>query len=956
MLPQGCNTPVAPGIPGVDSAGTTSGNSQTSFLAPSITNVVEASQITVPINGAYSFIGSCDPSGSISTSASEGISVISAICNSSDNLTIATNIAGLSSSSGTNEYINLVSTPPNGASPVQIHRVFFAILQSDPSTPAPTVPLVTGMSLDYGPLATNRTSLSFHVYFNMNVTGVSVNNFSLTTTGVAGASITSISGAGNSYQVVVNSGSGSGTIRLDLSEVSGIQSENSVAMNATYNSGDHYTIDKTGPVVSISTPQDGALISNPFVLTGTCETGGQQIQISGDGRASSDTSCSNGTYAITLEPLVPDGGGCSRTIAVQQRDTLPDSSMGNLGPSVSRTFIQDVVPWAIPHVYGPTNGWVRSLSTVSFNWDTAQNFRSQYSIGSSSGLSDVLPWTLSDNFGQATTAALSNLALQDGHTYYINVRAISGCGTPSVPTSVSFTVDITPPNLAITSPTAGQSITTLVTPVSGTCEAGLTIYGAYSMQLEQPICPSSGMFSLSVPVGSGTISLNQVDPAGNMKQVSVAITPSYSLTTSFSGNISSFGTPSTTLKSLSQDGRYIVFSSRATNLTSPAPSVPSSSNFNANYPSILANSTLSSSPVAFSQIYRKDLQTGNVVPVSILNSSNASTFGDGDSGAPMISSDGRYVVFTSYATNWRTDSSEGCFNFAPSPGVQMKWAYRVYQKDMISGAINLVSTPNITCSQSNFFSANSMSDDAQTVVFDSTYSIILRKMVDSLPTTVFTGTYGVGTPRVSADGNSIVYSYGSTDRQKIYKINSNGGAPVVVSDGVCQSGWSQMAAYSPSISSGGRHLVFRSGCEQNVAPGTIVNNRIFKIDLQTNTSTDVTKLVESSGSLGASFGTSINGDFPQVSDDGRAIVFVGGPFHQLQSGSTYSEWLNQIIWADTLSGSSRILSASSSGSVGNQAANVPGMTSDGKFVTFYSDATNLSSVIGGVFRNLLSLW
>jgi len=67
---------------------------------------------------------------------------------------------------------------------------------------------------------TNASSVGFIITFSEAVTGVNTsapfNDFFLTTTGVIGATITNVSGAGSSYIVTVNTGSGNGTIRLDV--------------------------------------------------------------------------------------------------------------------------------------------------------------------------------------------------------------------------------------------------------------------------------------------------------------------------------------------------------------------------------------------------------------------------------------------------------------------------------------------------------------------------------------------------------------------------------------------------------------------------------------------------------------------------------------------------------------------------------------------------------------------
>jgi hypothetical protein len=59
----------------------------------------------------------------------------------------------------------------------------------------------------------------FIITFSEPVTGVDSTDFSLTTTGtISGAPISGVSGSGMIYTVTVNTGSGSGTIRLDVSD------------------------------------------------------------------------------------------------------------------------------------------------------------------------------------------------------------------------------------------------------------------------------------------------------------------------------------------------------------------------------------------------------------------------------------------------------------------------------------------------------------------------------------------------------------------------------------------------------------------------------------------------------------------------------------------------------------------------------------------------------------------
>ena len=76
----------------------------------------------------------------------------------------------------------------------------------------PTVQTIT--RADTNP--TSAASVHFTVTFSEAVTGVDTSDFALAVTGVTGASITGVSGGATAYTVTVNTGSGTGTIRLDV--------------------------------------------------------------------------------------------------------------------------------------------------------------------------------------------------------------------------------------------------------------------------------------------------------------------------------------------------------------------------------------------------------------------------------------------------------------------------------------------------------------------------------------------------------------------------------------------------------------------------------------------------------------------------------------------------------------------------------------------------------------------
>ncbi len=99
-------------------------------------------------------------------------------------------------------------------------------------------------------------SVTFRVTFSQSVTGVDTADFALNTTGVTGAGVTSVTGTGTTRTVTVNTGSDSGTIRLDLVDNNTILSSSTGLVlgglalgDGDFTTGQVYTIDKVPPTV-----------------------------------------------------------------------------------------------------------------------------------------------------------------------------------------------------------------------------------------------------------------------------------------------------------------------------------------------------------------------------------------------------------------------------------------------------------------------------------------------------------------------------------------------------------------------------------------------------------------------------------------------------------------------------------------------------------------------------------
>jgi hypothetical protein len=109
-------------------------------------------------------------------------------------------------------------------------------------------PVVTGIQrADPDPISSSP--VHFTVAFSEPVTGVDAADFALTTSGVSGASVSGVTGSGDTYTVSVATGTGTGTIRLDVVDDDSIRDGSfqrlggDGAGNGSFTGGETYTIE-----------------------------------------------------------------------------------------------------------------------------------------------------------------------------------------------------------------------------------------------------------------------------------------------------------------------------------------------------------------------------------------------------------------------------------------------------------------------------------------------------------------------------------------------------------------------------------------------------------------------------------------------------------------------------------------------------------------------------------------
>ncbi len=120
---------------------------------------------------------------------------------------------------------------------------------------APSIPSVTSIlraDADYSP----ADIVHFNVTFSEPVSGVDPSDFVLATTGViSSVAVTGVSGSGNTYIVTISTGTGDGTLRIDLIDNDSIINTAANPLggvgsgNGNFSLGETYSIDKNVPIM-----------------------------------------------------------------------------------------------------------------------------------------------------------------------------------------------------------------------------------------------------------------------------------------------------------------------------------------------------------------------------------------------------------------------------------------------------------------------------------------------------------------------------------------------------------------------------------------------------------------------------------------------------------------------------------------------------------------------------------
>ncbi len=369
--------------------------------------------------------------------------------------------------------------------------------------------------------------------------------------------------------------------------------------------------------------------------------------------------------------------------------------------------------------------------------------------------------------------------------------------------------------------------------------------------------------------------------------------------------------------SISADGRFIVFASEATNL------VDGDNN-------------------GVEDIFLHDWPSGTTERVSLNGQGQEA---DGASAWPEISADGRTLVFSSTATNLVAGDSNGAEDVFVVD-FQANTIERV-SHPASGGQANAASSHPVISSDGRFVvfvsAATNLVADATTGLEE----IYIFDRADGSLQWVSAPLVGLendgvsGEPAISADGNWVAFSSSSTqlvlndtlNRRDIFLWNRASRALQRVS--VTQAGEQALSSsYAPALNADGRYIVFRSHAKNLVADDT---NNMADIFLRDRLDGALQRVNLSTSGEQALYGAS---DEPAISADGRFIVF------RSYATNLVADDLNSSpdIFVRDLQGTTTRTSVDSYAVESNGSNYSPVISADGAAIAFYSEATNLDEV------------
>jgi Tol biopolymer transport system component len=331
------------------------------------------------------------------------------------------------------------------------------------------------------------------------------------------------------------------------------------------------------------------------------------------------------------------------------------------------------------------------------------------------------------------------------------------------------------------------------------------------------------------------------------------------------------------------------------------------------------------------------------------------------SGRGCMSADGRWIVFTSAASNLLAAGQPADSNNRKD----------VLLRDNVDGSTKLVSVNRFGTASANGDSVNArITPDGRFVVFESAASNLVagdtNNVRDVFVRDLATGTTTLASrpnagglssresffPEMSADGRLVVFSSGdgnlvtgdSNGRIDIFVRDLTAGTTRMVSRNSANSNGGNGLSTDAHISGDGAYVVFTSAASDLVAGDTNGTTDVFRRNLLTN-STELVSATPGGAPGNAASGSTAQSNRIAISSNGEVIAFESRASNLTSLPDQNAN--TDIFVRDMRAGTTSLASANQAGSAaGSGQSRDPDLSADGRVVAFDSTAGDLVPLDG----------
>ncbi len=520
--------------------------------------------------------------------------------------------------------------------------------------------------------------------------------------------------------------------------------------------------------------------------------------------------------------------------------------------------------------------------------------------------------------------------------------SLTACGggggqAPPPPPPVSFVVTVTPDSGGTVTPTT-QSVVT-----GHTASITLTAFSGFAIgSVETGESDGQGHI-IHACNGSlqGNVYTTAVISGPCVVNVYFTNTPTAAPVTTTRISVASDGTQANGDSgdpAISNDGRYVAFWSVASNL--------------------VAGDTN-----GYADIFVRDRQLGVTTRVSVASDGGES---NGISTAPAISGDGRYVVFVSTASNLVAGDTNGVVDLfvhdrltGKTQRISMAFDGSEANADSGESALSADGRYIAFTSYASNLVANDTNGGWDVFVFDQVTQATTRVSVSSAGAEAMIVGEGSFRPAISADGRYVAFESGATNL--LDTISNNGAIGVYVRDRsmgttLCASPAVVDPSYPcmgiwPAISSDGRYVAYATNYFSPIAGDPPVPGyNIFVYDQTTAALTRASLNWQN----GADYGDSL---MPAFSADGSIVAFSSDSSGLVDGDRNFG---NDIIIRDMthqVTGRASLPSGSGESFGSAPGSERPALSADGRHVAYASSSTALVSAdTNQVYDIFVSEW